>query len=476
MWKLLLASLIVVWYVVLLALGFIALYGAYVLSKNTCTACSDFSPRPRRKRYHIRTKAPPPRFPPSTVELEGVSILRPLKGFDPNMYENLEMTFKQTYPKFEIIFAIADHDDPCIPLLHDLIAKYPHVDARIDIGEEVVGCNPKINNLMPAYRSSKYDILWIVDSNVFVLAETLSRSIDSLNSSKSSSSRIALVHHAPYAIFSDQEPPINVIGTHLERAYFNTNHARMYISLNLLKIDSCVMGKSNLYRKSDLEKLDGSVLPLSKQLRLYRGTEPVRGLAAFGKFAAEDAQIGLSIWHELGLPHALGADVAANALGPMSFSSYYKRRVRWIRVRKESVIAATILEPWTESVLAGVIMSWAANYLTRGSVAMWAAFVVHWSLWLIVDLGLRWYLTGTPFKSAGEGCLFVLAWVGRELLTLPIWMSAIWGSEIEWRGVKYTLSRGGIMSKVEPEEVARRRGSAFSRRRGSNEPLLANVG
>lgn len=51
------------------------------------------------------------------------------------MYENLETTFKQTYPKYEIIFAIADEDDPCIPLVRELIAKYPQVDARIDLGK-----------------------------------------------------------------------------------------------------------------------------------------------------------------------------------------------------------------------------------------------------------------------------------------------------------------------------------------------------
>lgn len=444
----------------------------YIFPKLSLDSCSQ--PTCRRKRYHIRSRTHIPRTPVSVAE--GVSIIRPLKGFDPNMYENLEMTFKQTYPKFEIIFAIAEQDDPCISLVQDLIAKYPHVNARIDIGEEIVGINPKINNLMNAYRTAKYDILWVMDSNVIVLPDTLSRSIDSLTSSKSSS-RIALVHHAPCATFSDQEPPINAIGTHLERAYFNTNHARMYISLNLLRIDSCVMGKSNIYRRSDLEKLDGSGIPLPQQLQRYGGVEPLRGLAAFGRFAAEDAQVGLSIWHELGLPHALGSDIAANALGPMSFSAYFKRRVRWIRVRKESVIAATILEPWTESVLSGIVMSWAVSYFTEGRITMPVAFAMHWCLWLAVDLGLRWYLTGTPFKNVGEGSTFILAWAGRELLTFPIWLAAIWGNEIEWRGVKYRMSRGGLMNKVEPEERGRRGGlwnGIFRRRRAGYEPLLAN--
>jgi ceramide glucosyltransferase len=68
--------------------------------------------------------------------MEGVSILRPLRGLDPNMYENLETSFTQQYPKFEIIFAVADERDPCLNVVRDLIDKYPHVDARVSLGKQ----------------------------------------------------------------------------------------------------------------------------------------------------------------------------------------------------------------------------------------------------------------------------------------------------------------------------------------------------
>jgi ceramide glucosyltransferase len=50
------------------------------------------------------------------------------------MYENLESTFTQIYPKFEIIFAVADERDQAIPVVQALLEKYPTVDARISIG------------------------------------------------------------------------------------------------------------------------------------------------------------------------------------------------------------------------------------------------------------------------------------------------------------------------------------------------------
>lgn len=61
-------------------------------------------------------------------------MLRPLKGLDPNLFENLESTFTQEYPKFEIIMSVADTDDKALLVVQDLMTKYPAVDARVIVG------------------------------------------------------------------------------------------------------------------------------------------------------------------------------------------------------------------------------------------------------------------------------------------------------------------------------------------------------
>lgn len=86
-----------------------------------------------------------------------------------------------------------------------------------DVGEEVVGVNPKVNNLMRSYRQAANDILWVLDSNVTVAPGTLARSVDALdgphNPSASSRRRVALVHHVPFAWASEY-----ALGSRIEEA------------------------------------------------------------------------------------------------------------------------------------------------------------------------------------------------------------------------------------------------------------------
>ncbi|MCJ8742837.1 hypothetical protein PDJAM_G00086930 [Pangasius djambal] len=99
-------------------------------------------------------------------KLAGVSLLKPLKGVDPNLVSNLETFFELDYPKYEILLCVQDHDDPAIDVCKKLLGKYPSVDARLFIGGKKVGINPKINNLMPGYEGAKYDLVWICDSGI----------------------------------------------------------------------------------------------------------------------------------------------------------------------------------------------------------------------------------------------------------------------------------------------------------------------
>ncbi|KAH8998827.1 glycosyltransferase family 21 protein [Lactarius hatsudake] len=392
-----------------------------------------------RKKYRNR----PNRQPTAATLLSsvpGVSILRPLKGLDTNLLENLESSFGQEYPNFEILLSVADEHDKALPVVYELLAKYPNVNARVIIGDVDVGANPKVNNLIRPYNEATHDILWVLDSNVAVAPGTLARAVEILSRPSHPNSprrRIALVHHVPFAISSRGA----TFGARVEEAFLNTNHAKMYVAINAAAVDSCVMGKSNFFRRSDLERLDGSLVPQQRQ----HDSGQQRGLAAFSRFLAEDNMIGLSLWHELNLRHDLSCDVAHNTLGDMSLSDYVWRRVRWIRVRKHMSLAATLLEPFTESVMLSVIAAASTQFLT--GVTPHLFLPTHFILWILIDLDVYASLAGHALPSSKRWG-FLVAWVVREVLAFPIWILAMMGDEVEWRGRRYKVMRNG--------EVARR--------------------
>ena len=313
----------------------------------------------------------------------------------------------------------------------------------ISPGEEIVGVNPKVNNLIRSYREAAHDILWVLDSNVTVAPGTLARAVDILNRPPPPTPgprRIALVHHVPFA-FAHQL----TLGSRIEEAFLNTNHAKMYIAINTVAVDSCVMGKSNLYRRSDLERVDGSLKP-----RTHAGDEPPpeRGLAAFGRFLAEDNMIAGALWHELDVRHDLSCDIALNAIGNMSLSDYVWRRVRWIRVRKHMTLAATLVEPLTESVALGAVASACLRYLF--GVPAWLFIPMHFLLWILVDLDVYASLAGYPLP-ASKRWGFIAAWAVREMLAFPIWLLAIVGDEVDWRGTTYQVLRNGEVRRASGE-------------------------
>ena len=331
-------------------------------------------------------------------------------------------------------------------------ASYSNTNCSwLPTANENVGINPKVNNLMAPYKHAKYDILWVLDSNVLVGPDTLQNSVESLLDD-TKKRRVGLVHHVPLARPSTTGSE-HALGSRIEEAFLNTNHAKMYLAINTVAIESCVVGKSNMFRRSDVDRLDGNLKPLKEteeeeeeeEKEEEDGVSRKTGLEAFARFLAEDNAIGSSLWHELGLRHELSHDVADNVVGRMSFSAYVWRRVRWIRVRKHMVPAATLVEPLQECFVASAIGIWALHRLF--DVPVWLSFIVHYSAWLWVDLDVFESLAGEKLpKSRRLSCF--MAWMLREGLALPIWVLAVFGSDVEWRGTRYRVGRNGEATLV----------------------------
>ena len=97
-----------------------------------------------------------------------VSLLKPVRGVDFGSYENFASFCTQEYAEYEILFGVADHADPAVPLIQRLIAEFPQRRIRLLVGSEELGTNRKVNKLARLAREAQHDVLALTDGDVRV--------------------------------------------------------------------------------------------------------------------------------------------------------------------------------------------------------------------------------------------------------------------------------------------------------------------
>ncbi|KAB8076519.1 glycosyltransferase family 21 protein [Aspergillus leporis] len=460
-----------------------------------------------------------------------VTAIRPVKGLEPHLYDCLASTFHQDYPHdmLTVYFCVSSRSDPGYPTLEKIVSDFPHADARIYIEEEDpllqsdgeraydLGPNPKIRNMSRAYREAKGDIVWIIDCNVWVGKGVCGRMVDRLcGLGVPSGKKYKFVHHLPLAVdvtgsassaeerqalvesyindavasgrdesaattLKHKESTLAIGGGRLEELFLSSSHAKMYTAINTVLIAPCIVGKSNMFRRSHLDYL---TMPSPSDPRQRNP-----GIDYFSDNICEDHLIGDLLWKKqvreekeqgerLGKHGMVFGDLAIQPVGNMSVGDYVARRVRWLRVRKFTVLLATLVEPGTESLLCSCYGAWGvttslAQFLQEKGfgfatyMTTWTAFVVFFSLslaaWILTDWTLYIKLHSARSLELDEATpsfarpptrgstrraflQWFAAWLGRESLALPIWIWAFYGGvTVTWRNRRF---RVGLDMKV----------------------------
>ena len=132
---------------------------------------------------------------PTPAGTPPVSILKPLRGTDPEMYESFRSHCLQDYPEYEIIFGVSDPGDPALQLVERLKLEFPQRAIRAMICAENLGSNTKVSNLAQMLRQAKYEDILVNDSDIRVPPDYLRRVMASAGRSASGVGHVPLSRH-----------------------------------------------------------------------------------------------------------------------------------------------------------------------------------------------------------------------------------------------------------------------------------------
>ena len=230
-----------------------------------------------------------------------VSILKPLRGADPNLEANLASFFLLAYPDFEVLLGVRDADDPAAEVARRVMAAFPQVPARLVVSHREVGLNPKVNNLANMLPHARGELILISDSNVRVRSNYLH-------------DMVAHLHRPGVRLVSSPFRGIGAgtLGTACETLQLNTFVMGGVCAVHRLWDGVCVVGKSMMLHRRDLEAFGG--------------------FAHLGRFLAEDQVCGQEVAAAGGLL-AVTAEPVDNVVGSLTVSEFLSRHLRWAKIR-----------------------------------------------------------------------------------------------------------------------------------------------
>jgi ceramide glucosyltransferase len=359
------------------------------------------------QRRHSNTPAPP-----LPERLPAVSILKPLKGADAGLAENLASYFRLDYPRYEVLLGADDADDPAVEVATRVAAAYPAVASRVIVDGRRTGYNPKVNNLANLARHAHHTVLWIADSNVRVAPNVLHDLVAHLEQPG-----VGLVS-SPFRGTAG-----NGLGGACEALQLNTFVAGGVAAAHELNAGVCVVGKSMLLRSDTLAALGG--------------------FARLSRFLAEDQVCGQEVARRRG-GVVLARCRLDNVLGRVSVKAFLGRHLRWARIRRRmnpAAYAGEILANPVFIALLGVLV-----LRNAVSLAVFAAALFGKSMLDAVAeraLGVDRPLVVYPFLT-----------FFKDLLTGCAWVVPFFSTSVTWRGNRLRI---GPRTRLVPAPLPSRR-------------------
>jgi ceramide glucosyltransferase len=344
------------------------------------------------------------------IALPPVSVLKPLKGVDPEIWENFCSHCEQDYPEFQMIFGVSDAADPAVEVVRKLQAKYPNLPIELMVCDRVLGANIKVSNLAQMVGAARHETLLVNDSDIRVPSDYLRKVIAPL-----ADASVGLVT----CLYRGIACP--TLGSRLEALGISTDFAPGVLSARFLEGGLHFgLGSTLAFRRHDLEA--------------------VGGFEALVDYLADDYELGKRI-AATGQKVALSAASVATLLPPYTLRQFLAHQLRWSRTIRDARRWGYLGMVFTFG------LPWALLMLLTARGAAWAytVFGLTFALRLVIGYVAADVVLGDRQMLRGEwiGNIFLL--IVRDLIAPMVWAASFLGNRIYWRGDVSDLQDGRLI-------------------------------
>lgn len=347
----------------------------------------------------LRAPRPAGREPSDGGPLPAVSVLKPLRGLDPGLDDNLRSFFRQDYPEFEILFGIDDPGDPALGVVERVRAEFPGVPSRVLITGESPYANPKDFSLETMAKAAAHQILVMSDSDIRVTPDML-RTLAAEMADPAMGCLTCPYRAVPGAGFWST----------LEALGMNTEFMAGVLVARMLEGMKFGVGPTMVIRKEALAKIGW--------------------FSRVGDSYIDDFLIG-RYTAEAGYKTELSGYVIEHRIGAMPFWKNVKHRVMWQRGTRFSRPAGYFGQIFTYPIPIALLLLAAAP-------AWWPVAAAAGILRVAAAWTVAVVMLGDPLLRRWWILLPV-----QDLLSFVSWAAAFFGDTIVWRGRRFRLGAEG---------------------------------
>jgi ceramide glucosyltransferase len=329
-----------------------------------------------------------------------VSILKPLKGDEPALFQNLASFCTQDYPApVQVIFGVRDADDEAVTVVRRLKASFPDKDLHLVIDPAVHGTNLKISNLINMIPAARHEFIVLADSDIDAPAGYLLRIAAAL-----------------------EEPGVGAVTC----IYRGVAASGFWSNLAALAIDAHFLPNVLIGLRSGLAKPC-----LGTTIALHRSRlDEIGGFEAFSDILADDYAIGAAL-REQGLRISVPPFLIGHSCGESSLAELWRHEMRWARTLRT-------IDP------VGYAGSLVTHPFAFALLALATGMPVAGSALAIVAILCRILLLHVTTRSHSPLPPYWLIPI-RDLFSFAIFVSSFCGRDVAWRGRNYRVRADGVL-------------------------------